>query len=66
MDLKRVGGSFKLSDPELDLTFLNTFQASAVELAKHVLAEVPQQVTKYYNMRGMTPNQPPAQQVPAS
>ncbi|XP_060567238.1 copine-3-like [Ruditapes philippinarum] len=33
--------------------------ASAAELAKHVLAEVPQQVTHYYNWRGMQPNQQP-------
>ncbi|XP_053401185.1 copine-3-like isoform X2 [Mercenaria mercenaria] len=32
--------------------------ASAAELAKHVLAEVPQQVTHYYNWRKMQPNQP--------
>lgn len=33
-------------------------QASAAELAKHVLAEVPQQVVKYYTMRQMIPNAP--------
>lgn len=33
-------------------------QASAAELAKHVLAEVPQQVVKYYTMRQMLPNGP--------
>lgn len=32
-------------------------QSSAAELAKHVLMEIPQQVTKYYAMRGMQPNQ---------
>ncbi|KAL4234128.1 Copine-4 [Mactra antiquata] len=47
-DFKRVSGS----------------AASAAELAKHVLMEVPQQVTKYYSMRGMQPNQVQAQQPP--
>lgn len=47
-------------------TSLFYLQASAVELARHVLAEVPQQVTNYYSMRGMTPIQPPAQQTPPS
>ncbi|XP_053401180.1 copine-3-like isoform X3 [Mercenaria mercenaria] len=32
--------------------------SSAAELAKNVLAEVPQQVIHYYNWRGMQPNQP--------
>ncbi|VDI75783.1 Hypothetical predicted protein [Mytilus galloprovincialis] len=33
-------------------------RASAAELAKQVLAEVPQQVVKYYSMRKMLPNVP--------
>ncbi|XP_060567212.1 copine-3-like [Ruditapes philippinarum] len=32
--------------------------SSAAELAKHVLAEVPQQVTQYYEWRKIQPNQP--------
>ncbi|CAG2215173.1 Copine-5,Copine-8,Copine-1,Copine-2,Copine-A,Copine-4,Copine-9,Copine-7,Copine-6,Copine-3 [Mytilus edulis] len=43
-DFKRVSGN----DPN----------ASAAELAKQVLAEVPQQVVKYYSMRKMLPNVP--------
>lgn len=39
-------------------------RASAAELARHVLAEVPQQVTKYFSMRGMEPK-PRRQEVPA-
>ncbi|WAR12868.1 CPNE4-like protein, partial [Mya arenaria] len=38
--------------------------ATAAELAKHVLAEVPQQVTQYYAMRGLTPKPRPQQQAP--
>lgn len=34
-------------------------RASADELAKHVLAEVPQQVTKYYSIRGIYPTARP-------
>ncbi|KAH9503474.1 Copine-3 [Bulinus truncatus] len=33
-------------------------QKSPAELASHVLAEVPKQVTSYFKMRGMKPNQP--------
>ncbi|CAG5131604.1 unnamed protein product, partial [Candidula unifasciata] len=36
--------------------------SSPVELARHVLAEVPKQVTDYYKMRGMQPNTKPVQQ----
>ncbi|XP_052816123.1 copine-3-like isoform X2 [Mya arenaria] len=39
-------------------------RATAAELAKHVLAEVPQQVTQYYAMRGLTPKPRPQQQAP--
>ncbi|XP_041375349.1 copine-3-like isoform X2 [Gigantopelta aegis] len=38
-------------------------QSTAAELARHVLAEVPKQVTDYYKMRGIPPNKPP--QVPS-
>ncbi|XP_021347937.1 copine-3-like isoform X2 [Mizuhopecten yessoensis] len=34
--------------------------ASAQELARQVLAEVPQQVVQYFTMRGLTPNKKPA------
>ncbi|XP_059176110.1 copine-3-like [Physella acuta] len=33
-------------------------QSTPAELARHVLAEVPKQVTAYYKMRGLKPNQP--------
>ncbi|XP_046549365.1 LOW QUALITY PROTEIN: copine-3-like [Haliotis rubra] len=33
-------------------------QSSKVELARHVLFEVPQQVTQYYKMRGIRPSPP--------
>ena len=36
------------------------FQASPAMLAKHVLAEVPKQVTDYYRMVGMVPRPRPA------
>ncbi len=36
------------------------FQGPPAELAKHVLAEVPKQVTDYYKMRGMAPKPRPA------
>ncbi|XP_052230447.1 copine-3-like isoform X2 [Dreissena polymorpha] len=39
-------------------------RASAVELARHVLAEVPQQVTHYYKMRGLAPRPAAQQQAP--
>ena len=40
------------------MNIFSMIQASAAELAKHVLAEVPQQVVKYYTMRQMIPNTP--------
>ncbi|KAH3769829.1 hypothetical protein DPMN_171106 [Dreissena polymorpha] len=39
-------------------------RASAVELARHVLAEVPHQVTHYYKMRGLAPRPAAQQQAP--
>lgn len=40
------------------MNIFSMIQASSAELAKHVLAEVPQQVVKYYTMRQMIPNAP--------
>lgn len=34
-------------------------QRSPAELASHVLAEIPKQVTGYFRMRGLPPNRPP-------
>ncbi|GFS16625.1 copine-3 [Elysia marginata] len=41
-------------------------QRSPAELACHVLAEIPKQVTGYFRMRGLPPNQPPAAAPPPS
>ncbi|XP_041375348.1 copine-3-like isoform X1 [Gigantopelta aegis] len=43
--------------------FKQVGESTAAELARHVLAEVPKQVTDYYKMRGIPPNKPP--QVPS-
>ncbi|KAK6185839.1 hypothetical protein SNE40_007985 [Patella caerulea] len=54
--LRAPNGQSAVRDIVQFVPFRDFKRASPAELARHVLAEVPKQVTGYYKMRGMIPN----------
>uniref|UniRef100_A0A0B6ZUY7 Copine C-terminal domain-containing protein n=2 Tax=Arion vulgaris TaxID=1028688 RepID=A0A0B6ZUY7_9EUPU len=59
--LKAANGEPAKRDIVQFVPFRDFRNSSPVELARHVLAEVPKQVTDYYKMRNMQPSIKPAQ-----
>ncbi|BFZ19711.1 hypothetical protein BsWGS_22750 [Bradybaena similaris] len=63
--LKSPSGEPARRDVVQFVPFREYKQSSPAELARHVLAEIPRQVTEYFKMRAMQPNQPrPVQAAP--
>ncbi|XP_036366838.1 copine-3-like isoform X3 [Octopus sinensis] len=62
--LQAANGNVAKRDIVQFVPFREFYQASSIELARHVLAEVPRQVESYYKMRRLPPKTPP--QRPAS
>lgn len=60
--LKAPNGQPACRDIVQFVPFREFKRSTPAELARHVLAEVPKQVTDYYKMRGMKPNQQAQQQ----
>ncbi|CAI9737844.1 copine-3-like isoform X1 [Octopus vulgaris] len=62
--LRAANGNVAKRDIVQFVPFREFYRASSIELARHVLAEVPRQVESYYKMRRLPPKTPP--QRPAS
>ncbi|GAB1603194.1 copine-3-like isoform X2 [Argonauta hians] len=57
--LRAPNGKVAKRDIVQFVPFREFYHATSIELARHVLAEVPRQVEGYYKMRGLKPKVPP-------